>query len=222
MNFSILRRTGLLSIIGATLLWAASCVNIDEHLGKNFIPTDRLWDVYTPAATPLNTGEVMLITADSLSGYGTRRFTVGAVNDEALGSCSKATSFTLVPVITDLDLGENTKVRQFHFSAVRDTLSNVDDRQERMMQNIYIYNLSKALDSTVIYTNALAPGVKYKADSKKTNREIFLNESKIITKGIPVYNGGDSLSFDFTEEYAMSVVNGVKAFRESYLVNKDT
>ena len=222
MNFSILRRAGLLSIIGATLLWAASCVNIDEHLGKNFIPTDRLWDVYTPAAEPLNTGEVMLVTADSLSGYGTRRFTVGAVNDDALGSCSKATSFTLVPAITDLDLGENTKVRQFHFSAVRDTLSNVDDRQERMMQNIYIYNLTTALDSTIIYTNALAHGVKYKEDSQKTNREIFLGKSKIITKGIPVYNGGDSLSFDFSEEYAMSVVNGIKAFRETYLEKKDT
>ena len=222
MNFSILRRAGLLSIIGATLLWAASCVNIDEHLGKNFIPTDRLWDVYTPAAEPLNTGEVMLVTADSLSGYGTRRFTVGAVNDDALGSCSKATSFTLVPAITNIDLGENTKVRQFHFSAVRDTLSNVDDRQERMMQNIYIYNLTTALDSTIIYTNALAHGVKYKEDSQKTNREIFLGKSKIITKGIPVYNGGDSLSFDFSEEYAKSVVNGIKAFRETYLEKEDT
>ena len=166
MNFSFLRRTGLLSIIGATLLWSASCVNIDEQLGKNLIPTDRLWEVYTPDALPLNTGEVMLMTADSLSGYSSRRFTFGAINDGELGTCTKATSFTLVPVITDLDLGNVVKIRQFHFSAVRDTLSNLNDNQERMMQNVFVYGLEKALDSTIIYTNALNPGVKHKSTAK--------------------------------------------------------
>lgn len=230
MNFSFLRRTGLLSIIGATLLWSASCVNIDEQLGKNLIPTDRLWEVYTPDAAPLNTGEVMLMTADSLSGYSSRRFTFGAINDGELGTCTKATSFTLVPVITDLDLGNVVKIRQFHFSAVRDTLSNLNDNQERMMQNVFVYGLEKALDSTIIYTNALNPGVKHKSTAKpdanpgKTNREIFLNPgvSRLITKGVPVYNGSDSLSFDFSEEYAWSVVNGIKAFRENYQQTKDT
>ena len=135
MNFSFLRRTGLLSIIGATLLWSASCVNIDEQLGKNLIPTDRLWEVYTPDAAPLNTGEVMLMTADSLSGYSSRRFTFGAISDGVLGTSVKSTSFTLVPISDTLDFGKNTVVKQFHFCAVKDTLSTVYDNQRRMLQN---------------------------------------------------------------------------------------
>ena len=194
MNFSILRRIGLFSIIGATLLCFASCVSIDEQLGKNLIPTAQRWKVYSPAASTFSPEDIQMMAADSLSGYSSRRFTLGAINsDNFSGLCTKGTSFTLVPVIKDLDLGKNAVVKQFHFSAVRDTLSMADESQERILQNIYAYSLQSALDSTILYTNALSPGVKYSNDSEKTNQEKFIDFSKYITNGIPVYKGGDSL-----------------------------
>lgn len=219
MNLSFLRRAGLLSAIGATLIGLASCININEELGENLIPTHHQWDVYPSVEAPLT--DIVLKASDSLSAYSTRRITFGAINDDVLGSCVKSTSFTLVPIIKDLDLGENTVVKQFHFSAVRDTLSTVYDQQQRMMQNIYVYSLKEALDSTILYTNSLSPGVLTE-DKSTTNREKFLNLDRLIAKGIPVYNGSDSLSFDFTDEFTAELVAGVKAYHKGVVEQQDT
>ena len=221
MNFSIFRRAGLLSIIGATLLGSAACVKVNEQLGQNLIPTNQLWDVFSPKAVDFVENDIELKTSDSLSAYTSRRIVFGAIKDGELGTCTKATSFTVVPTIKDLDLGENTVVRQFHFSAVRDTLSMVNDNQQRMMQNVYVYSLKEPLDSTILYTNSLSPGVK-PVGATITNRERFLDLSKLITRGVPVYNGGDSLSFDFSAEYSARVVEGIKTFRKEYVEKNDT
>ena len=221
MNFSIFRRAGLLAIIGATLLSSAACVKIDEQLGQNLIPTDQLWDVFSPKAASFVENDIELKISDSLSAYTSRRIVFGAIKDGELGTSTKATSFTLVPTLKDIDLGENTVVRQFHFSAVRDTLSTVNDYQQRMMQNVYVYSLKEPLDSTILYTNSLSPGVK-QADASMTNRERFLDLSKLISKGVPVYDGGDSLSFDFSAEYSARVVEGIKKFRKEFVEKNDT
>ena len=128
-----------MAAIGAILLGSASCVDIDETLGENFIPTDHIWDVYTPEAVPFE--NIMLHMADSLSGYSNTRFTFGAINDGVLGTTIKSASFTLVPIAKSLDFGTDTKVRQFHFTAVRDTLSMMDDNQLKMLQNVYVSEL---------------------------------------------------------------------------------
>ena len=219
MNIYFSRKAGLLAAVCAALFCFASCVTIDEQLGENLIPTHQLWDVFTPKAEVLE--DIVLKASDSLSAYSTRRITFGAINDGVLGSCTKGASFTLVPVLKNIDLGENTIIKQFHFSAVRDTLSTVNDNQQRMMQNVYVYSLKEPLDSTILYTNSLSPGVKPEG-AALTNREKFLDLDKLIAKGIPVYNGSDSLSFDFTDEFSKKVVEGIKTFHESYLAQTDT
>lgn len=219
MNICFSRKAGLLAAVCAALFCSASCVTIDEQLGENLIPTHQLWDVFTPKAEVLE--DIVLKASDSLSAYSTRRITFGAINDDILGTCTKGTSFTLVPILKNIDLGENTVVKQFHFSAVRDTLSTVNDNQQRMMQNVYVYSLKEPLDSTILYTNSLSPGVKTEG-AAQTNREKFLDLDNLIAKGIPVYNGSDSLSFDFTDEFSKKVVEGIRTFHESYLAQTDT
>ena len=195
MNLRIFGRAGRMAAIGAILLGSASCVDIDETLGENFIPTDHIWDVYTPEAVPFE--NIMLHMADSLSGYSNTRFTFGAINDGVLGTTIKSASFTLVPIAKSLDFGTDTKVRQFHFTAVRDTLSMMDDNQLKMLQNVYVSELKKDLDTNVIYAGSFS---QYTAEGLK-NRETYLDLGNRITDGIPVYNGGDSLSFDFSKEF---------------------
>lgn len=210
MKFNFIGRVCRLAAIGAILFSSASCIDINERLGENFIPTDQLWDVFIESA-PLE--NVVLKTADSLSAYSTKRFTFGAIYNEELGLTTKSTSFTLVPVINDIDFGENTVVRQFRFNAVRDTLSTMNDNEQKMLQNVYVYSLKKQLDSTVLYTNAFNPGVYYENETVD-NRERFIDFSKYITTGIPVYNGGDSLAFDFSKAYANEVIEGIRKFRK--------
>ena len=93
MNLDIIGRVSRLAAIGAILCCSAACVDVDETLGENFIPTDQIWDVYTPEEVPFE--NVMLHMADSISGYSNTRFTFGAINDGVLGTTIKSTTFTL-------------------------------------------------------------------------------------------------------------------------------
>ena len=195
MNFTILRRVCCIAAVGVTLLFSASCIQVNEHLGENLIPTDQKWDVFPLEAQPLT--DIRMQLADSLSGYSSTRFTFGSVKDDLMGTTVKGTSFTLVPIQDSLDFGKNAKVTGFHFTAARDTLSTVFDNQLRIIQNVYVYELKEALDSTVLYSGAF-------------DKDRFVNTASVITEGIPVYDGGDSLSFEFSREYAESLVERLK------------
>ena len=203
MNSSFLCRVCRLAAAGAILLFSASCVKVNEELGKNFIPTDQKWDVFPQKDEPLT--KIRLQLADSLSGYSSTRFTFGSVNDDIMGTTVKGTSFTLVPILDTLDFGENAKVTGFHFTAVRDTFSTVYSNQARMIQNVNVSALKAPLDSTILYAGAFM---------NPANVERFLDLDNRITSGIPVYDGGDSLSFEFSKEYGEKVMAGVKRFQE--------
>lgn len=157
----------------------SSCVNEDKSLGESLIPDARQYDIYT-ASFPIE--DMRQEMADSLSAYSMYRFTVGAVRDEAFGLTTRSAAFTLVPINDTLDFGTNTKFRQFHFSAVADTLSYADASQQYILQNINVYELDKPIDYTKVYPTVSHSG-------------------KRITDGIPVYNGSDSLSFNFSREF---------------------
>ena len=202
MNFKLFGRVCRIAAIGAILFGSASCVTVDESLGENFIPTEHQWDVFAPAAENLE--EISMQMADSLTAYSSSRFTFGAVNDGVLGTSIKSTSFTLVPLVDSIDFGKNTKIRQFHFTAVRDTLSVVNDDQLKMLQNVYVSELKQPLDSNVLYAGAfMHPEI----------RDKYLDLNNRITVGVPVYDGGDSLSFDFSHEFAKSFMERVKKAR---------
>ena len=201
MNFKSLARASRLAAIGAILFGSASCVKINEQLGENLIPTDQKWEVYEIA--PMELTDIRMQLSDSLSGYSTSRFVFGSVKDNKLGTSIKSASFTLVPLYDTLDFGEpgSLKIRQFHFSAVRDTLSVMNNSQLRMLQNVYVSELKKPLDSTVLYSGSFMNPEK---------RAEFLNTDDIITTGIPVYDGGDSLSFDFSREFTEKFIERLR------------
>ena len=203
MNISNLGRALRLAVIGAILYSSASCINIDETLGENFIPTDQTWSVFPCDAEEFVAEDIDMKQSSKLSGYSTTRFSFGSIKDNGF-RYDKSTSFTLVPLLKNLDFGREENgfpiVRQFHLSAVRDTLSMVYDYQERVLQNVYAYALKAPLDSNVLYTG------------ETDLMNLVADPSKPITIGVPVYDGGDSLSIDFSIEYAESVMQGCKEF----------
>ena len=188
------------SLAGAIRL----AVSINERLGENLIPTDQKWEVFD--VKPMDLKDVRMQMSDSLSGYSTTRFTFGAIKDSELGTSTRSASFTLVPLYDTLDLGKNPKVRQFHFSAVRDTLSVSDESQLRILQNVFVSELKKPLDSTVLYTGSFMDAAK---------RAEFLDTDNIITAGIPVYDGGDTLSFDFSKDFAQDFLKRLDAYQQT-------
>ena len=200
MNFDFIGRVCRLAVIGATLLASASCIQVNEQLGENLIPTDQKWDVFPQEDAPLRS--IRLQMADSLSGYSSSRFTLGAIKDDVLGTTVKGSTFTLIPVSDTLDFGKNTEVRGFYFTAAKDTLSAAYDYQRRILQNIYVYELKQALDSTVLYAGEF---------TSEEMRNRYIDFSTRITDGVPVYDGGDSLSFEFSKAFAESMVERLKA-----------
>lgn len=187
MNLRKFRGALPLIMTVASALAFASCIYNDENLGESLVPDNQKYDIYT-AEFPLE--NVKMEMADSLSGYSDSRISIGAIRDGDYGLTTRATAFSLVPVNDTLDFGKNAKFRRFHFSALADSVSVKDENQRYILQNIYVYELQKALDLDNYNINGAAS-----------------HNGELITKGVPVYNGSsDSLSFDFS-----------KAFGEKYM-----
>ena len=170
-------------ILVAMVLAAAlmSCTNVNERIGGDFIATNQQYDFHT---AEFNLDEVWMKAVDSLSGYSSRRINFGAIRDETYGLFRRGCAVTLVPVLDSVYLGENPTFKRFKFQAARDSVSVADMDQSNILQSVYVYEVTEALDP-----------------AKYFSRSEVKHGSKTISKGIPILNGSDSLTFDFTAEY---------------------
>lgn len=157
-----------------------SCVYINEELGSNFIPTDQRYDIHIDTLALTGIG---MKPVDDLSGYSSSRITVGAIMNSGGKVSSRSSAFTLIPA-SKYDFGKGGTVSQFHFAIAKDTLSYIDEGQKSIIQNINVFSLKE----------------KIKEDQGYLGTQLELGER--ITDGIPVYHGGDSLSFDFSNAWA--------------------
>jgi len=189
-----------------------SCVSVNNRLGEDYIATNQKFDIYT---CDIDIDDIEMRQADSLSGYSLYRFTFGSIRDEVFGLTTRATAFTLVPLMDTLDFGNaGTQVfREFHFSAVSDSVSTENSSQANILQKVNVYALDKPLSIT-----SNNPEVSY--------------IKKRITDGVPVYNGSDSLSFNFSKEFGEqffgitqydldTIANYVKKFPGIYISTDD-
>ncbi len=182
MNSIFLHRA--LNIAGAVAaaLCCFSCISSTYNVGGNLIPTELKYDTYT-AEFPLE--DIRMAFPDSLSGYSSRRITIGAIRDELFGLTTRGCAISLVPMSDTLDFGKDPELINFHFSAAKDTTSVADHNQDNILQNINVYELSKPMDFN---------------DGNLNN--VVEHSSNRITKRTPVYDGADSLSFDFSADFA--------------------
>ena len=166
----------------AALLCCTACVDIDYRLGENLVPGNQMYNIYT-AETPVT--EIELRHTESLSGYSSRRITLGAIRDKDFGLSTRACAFTLVPIDKNISFGDDPEFVSFHLSAELDTVSVRDAAQRNIIQNLRVYELARPINT--------------KKD--RGGIEDFPHLDKSIVRGTPVINGTDSLSLDFTEEF---------------------
>ena len=146
-------------------LFASGCIKVDNSLGEGLVDKSLLFDTYT-VDFPLT--EITMKLSSDLSAYSDKRLTIGAIRDETFGLTTQ--SFELF------------------FEA--DSVSVAANNQERILQNIHVYELLDTLPSS----------------GKPTDTEIG-HGTKRITKGSPVYNGGGTLEIAFTTEFAQKYVD---------------
>lgn len=192
-----------LIIIAATALAAVSCISANQQLGQDFLPGNFQYDI---KSDNFGIKDIQMDTPDGLSGYSLYRFTFGSIRDEFWGETSRATAVTIVPLADSLDFGKKgtLKVRQFHFAGVPDTTSYVDASQKYILQNVHVYALSETPDYT------------------KPNPELKIDRSAPVSMGIPVYNGKDSLSFDFREDFTKAFIEKYRSLLEEKSAQGDT
>lgn len=180
MNFKM--KTRFLAL-AAALVCCYSCIETNNTLGGSLVPTV---ETYSFHIVDIPIDDISMQMADNLSGYSDSRVTIGAIREPEYGLTTRASAVTLVPLFMDkLDMGKNPVFKRFHFSIGRDTTCVLDPKQANILQRVHVYSLNEPLDPTVDYD---------------VNRPIPHGMAS-ITKGTPVYNGLDSLTFDFSEEF---------------------
>ena len=166
------------------------CVKTSSELGKDLIDKSLLFDTYT-VEFPIE--DIRLRRADDLSGFSDSRITIGAIRDDTFGLTTRSSAFSLVPALDTLDLGTDPRFVKFRVHFAADTVSVAQAGQRHIFQNLYVYALTDTLSSVLSGTNRDIP-----------------HGTEIVTRGIPVYNGQDSLSFELSPAYGQKYIDILK------------
>jgi len=194
-----LHKSFILFILSCALIWGAvSCVKVDYSLGYGFVPDNEKF-VTSRLSVPIDS--VLVGFIDSLSGYSSNRMTIGALRDEKYGLTRRGTAFPLVPLVDSLHWGTNIRFRQFRINAIKDTNNFERPDQENIIQNFRVYALDKSLDSTVRY-------------SCEIRKEMFEGR-EMVSNGVVMYRGSDSLAFDLSEKFARTYWQGMEGTTEA-------
>lgn len=172
--------------MAAALACLAGCVETNFEVGGSLIPDNLKYTMVTGQEVPL---DVRMEQADSLSGFSSTWITVGAIRDEDLGLTTRASALYLMPINDTLLFGTNPKVKRFHLSVALDSVSVAKESQRNILQNVNVYPLLETID----------PKYTYDCNCDMSSK---VDRSRKISRNTPIINGRDSLSFDFTAEYA--------------------
>lgn len=168
----------------------AACVKTSTELGKDLIDQSLLYDTYT-IEIPIE--DIRLRRADDLSGFSDSRITIGAIREETFGLTTRSSAFSLIPALDTIDLGTNPEFVKFQVHFEADTISVATPGNEHILQNLYVYALTDSLSSKKSGTNRPVP-----------------HGDEIVTRGIPVYDGDDSLSFELNAAYGQKYIDVLK------------
>ena len=180
-----------LPAIAVAIVLCHSCVEVNSRMGGNLVPIDQTYTIH-PTETTIPEGVISMQYADSLSGFSQNRITIGSIKDDDYGLTSRECALALVPPFDTMDFGNKSALifKGMHFGSALDTISVSEFGQEHIIQNVEVFALKEPLDPVKDF------------DCNNCGDNIKVDWSKHINKGNPVINGSDSLTFDFTDEFA--------------------
>ena len=172
--------------LAAALVCCLSCVETEYGIGGNFIPENLKYTMVTNQKVFL---DVDNSPTDSLSGYSSNWVTIGAIRDEDLGLTTRASVLYLMPLSDTLDFGKDPVFKRMHLSIALDSVNVADESQRNILQSVNVYSLKETVD----------PRYDYDCNADFKDK---VDWDRSIVRNSPVINGKDSLSLDFTKEYA--------------------
>ena len=165
-----------------------SCVYTDKSLGNNFIPTDQQMQVETDVISL----PVDMEVTDSIQSYSSSYLIVGSINSPVFGTTDVSTAFDFGPTYDSVYFNGNPKFKEFYLNLTISTGKTMSDDQAGITQNLYVYPLTRSLDTTDVYNYSIKPS------------DIG---SEIVAKGIPVYDGSGSIEIDIKDSFASDFIN---------------
>lgn len=174
----------------AALLCCCACVETDYQIGSNLFAVDDMYDVFVESA-PIS--EILVDRADGLSGFSNTRITFGAIRDEDYGLTTRSAALPLVPMFQKdgVDFGKDPVVKDFYLSVLRDSCSISKDGQDAIFQNLYIYELTEPFDFDKTYEC----------------NEVVPHKDTRLTRGTPIYSGGDTLIVHLSKDYGQKILS---------------
>lgn len=168
-----LRKLILLSI---TAFAVFSCITVDKSLGEQYVPDDQKLKVMV-AEFRL---PVSLKMEDSLQGVsGSDSYsTFGAIRTKEFGLATFGVAANICQPFTTFRFGKDPVIKSIYFSAAVANKYMIDDAQEGIPQNVFIYRTTKKIDTTSTYNNSI---------TNKDYDPVPLNVSSVT------YFGGDSV-----------------------------
>lgn len=188
-------RVRVAALAFVTIMSAVSCITVDKTLGSGLLPDDYKMELKKenfnlPVKTKMS---------DSLQTIYSGYLLFGSHKDPELGLTTVSTAFQFVPTVTDNDYGDNPEANFFRIYIPVGKRIVLDEKDSGIPQNIYIYRITKDLDSTTAYSNS-----------------ITLADIDPVPLNKPtVYFGGDSIVCDLSLEYADEILNSTKEERDS-------
>ncbi|MGN0191693.1 MAG: hypothetical protein ACI39U_08570, partial [Candidatus Cryptobacteroides sp.] len=194
----------------AAVLGGTGCVKTDGTLGQDYIPSAHIWKV---ASVSFDIDEIEMQRADELGGYSSKRISIGGILNEDSSLDERISAFTLIPLVDTLTftMPDDAECTGFHFALGKDTLSFKDASQEHIIQKVRVYALQHPLDNDIIYSGKLTRDGYYK--DGETDIRLYDPSQGVVTEGVPTYNGGDSLSFEFTRAFGNVYLNALKELK---------
>ena len=173
-------------VLAAALLMLAassSCVNTDNALGNNLVPSNQDITIKT-VEFDLPVDQRL---SDSLQTTLSSQVVFGSINNGEYGVYNIGSAVSVTPMTDSIIWGGNPVVRDCYIRMPVSSSDFMSEDQKYIPQNVYVNLLQAPMDSTHVYNNSLPEKAR---------------KGENVCDGHYVYTGGDSLSIHFTTAFA--------------------
>lgn len=160
---------------------ASSCINTDNTLGSIYVPSNQ--DISVEIAE-FDLPVTLKLSEEIQSQSSTLMF--GSITTSDYGTIKVGAAAAITPALDSVEWGAEPVFKDMFLQGGVSQKGVLSPDQAMIPQNIHVYALNRALDSTLVYANSIS-----KADLAATR----------IMKGSSIYLGGDSVKVHFTKEF---------------------
>ncbi|MFA7116079.1 MAG: DUF4270 family protein [Bacteroidales bacterium] len=171
----------------SSLILLSSCVTSNRETGESLISDDYILKVATKSFDI----DLVQKNVDSIQAYSTSVMFFGYVADKTFGMTSSSCLSYITPYNNEADLGTDPEFKSVFIKLYFNNSLTYDDHSKGVAQNIYIYELDEAIDSTKMFN---------------TSYDLSTLKKHLISKGSPVYYGEDTLKVYLSDDFGKELL----------------